>query len=623
MQRAQATNLVDLQIAAGQALGAALTAKRDLPNALLVINQSLKLARRVNARTQEVELLLRAAQAYYAMQHYSESASLAGEALTLARSRRLAKLTYWTITTLGEVYAADGQVELAISTLRDAVNQVEEMRDEVVGRPEGRHLFFENKIEPYHTLVKLLAKQGRNFEALLYAERAKSRVLLEAVRNNRGDLRDVFTEREKAEAEVLINKLHGVNQQIRSKPDSEPNDDLQDELNAVRRELALFKERLAAAHPELSLRAGPAQPLTHASLNNLIRADDFAYLEYVVTGNDVDLFILKRNGVTGEHDLKYVNLAVNAAELRRKVNEFHTALSERHPDYEALGRELYSLLIGPVAGELHNIRTICIVPDEFLWSLPFQALTTTRGHYFIDDYSLYYAPSLSVLDEMALRRRQPSSNESLIAFGNPVIETNAELKRQLHSIPEAETEVVTVGAVASTPTKKIFIGRQAEEKTFKALAPQYATIHLATHGVLDNRDPLNSYLLLTKTDGDNENDGLLRAREIIDIHLDADLAVLSACETANGRISPGEGVIGISWAFFVAGARSVVVSQWRVNSASTSQLMKNFYRSLAKRKDLNGLNKSQALREASLDLLKDRRYRHPFYWAGFVLVNSN
>lgn len=128
---------------------------------------------------------------------------------------------------------------------------------------------------------------------------------------------------------------------------------------------------------------------------------------------------------------------------------------------------------------------------------------------------------------------------------------------------------------------------------------------------------------LTKTEDETENDGLLHAREIIDLNLDADLAVLSACETGNGRISPGEGVIGMSWAFLVGGTRSVVVSQWRVNSASTSRLMKTFYKGLASQNDANSQNKSQALREASLRLLKDRRYHHPFYWAGFVLVSSN
>jgi CHAT domain-containing protein len=236
-------------------------------------------------------------------------------------------------------------------------------------------------------------------------------------------------------------------------------------------------------------------------------------------------------------------------------------------------------------------------------------------------------PALSVLNEMSLRRRHQSFKESLMAFGNPLIEGKQSFKQNLHSIPETEAEVLAVAAAIRSHKKKILVGREANETTFKTFAPQYATIHVATHGVLDNTDPLNSFLLLTKTDmnseTDLENDGRLQAREIINLPLNADLAVLSACETGNGRITPGEGVVGMSWAFLVAGVRSVVVSQWQVNSASTSQLMKNFYQSLARQNDPSALNKSLALREASLRLLRDRRYRHPFYWAGFVLVSNN
>ena len=155
------------------------------------------------------------------------------------------------------------------------------------------------------------------------------------------------------------------------------------------------------------------------------------------------------------------------------------------------------------------------------------------------------------------------------------------------------------------------------------MAPTYGTIHLATHGVLDNRHPLYSHLLLTKTEGDPENERRLEAREIMNMQLGADLAVLSACETANGRIAPGEGVMGMSWAFFVAGTHSMLVSQWKVNSASTSKLMVNFYRSLESSQTDAGHNKSQALRDATLRLMKDNNYRHPFYWASFVLIGSN
>jgi CHAT domain-containing protein len=385
----------------------------------------------------------------------------------------------------------------------------------------------------------------------------------------------------------------------------------------------VFQDHFAAKHRDLLLRIGPARPLTHANFDSLVRANDLAYLEYVVTGDKVGLFILKRNEVSPEHELTYLNLPVNADELRRKVSEFHSALAERQPDYASLGRELYRLLIEPAASELQNIKTVCVIPDEFLWTLPFQALTTTRGNYLIQDYSLFYAPSFSVLNEMALRRQQQNSQESLIAFGNPVIDRNGTLKQNLHPLPEAGAEVAAVATAVRTRMKKALVGRKADEETFKSLAPQYATIHLATHGVLDNREPLNSYLLLTKTEDETENDGLLHAREIMDLNLDADLAVLSACETGNGRISPGEGMIGMSWAFLVAGSRSVVVSQWRINSGSTTHLMKNFYQAMARQSDLNGRNKSQAIREASLHLLKDRRYSHPFYWAGFVLMSSN
>lgn len=623
MEGAKSTRLVDVQIAAGEGLAIVFSTKRDFGNALKAITESLELARRVNAKPREVELLWRMAQIHYAMQNHRESASLAEEAARLARSRGLPKLTYLATAALGEAHAADNKVDLAITTLKDAISQLEALRNKVVGRQESLQLFFENKVGPYRTLVKLLTKQGQNFEALLYAERAKGRVLLEAVRSNKVDLKDALTDAERIEAERLINNISAISEQIQAKSDSESTSQLNKQMAAARSELASFQERLAAAHPDLQVRAGAARPLTHADLNTLTPATDFAYLEYVLTGDDVGLFILKRNGLTTDHDLKYINLPVNANELRQKVNEFHSRLAERHPSHNALGRELYRLLIEPAANELQNIQTVCIIPDEFLWTLPFQALRTTRGNYFIEEYSLYYAPSLSVLKEMSLRRQQQSNEESLIAFGNPVIERSKEVKQNFHPLPEAEAEVAAVATALRTSTKKIFVGRQAEEKTFKTLAPQYATIHLATHGVLDNRDPLNSHLLLTKTNGDPENDGLLQAREIINMRLNADLAVLSACETGNGRISPGEGVVGMSWAFMVAGARSVVVSQWRVNSASTSQLMKSFYQALAGQNNPNSRNKSQALREASLHLLKDRRYRHPFYWSGFVLVSSN
>jgi len=130
---------------------------------------------------------------------------------------------------------------------------------------------------------------------------------------------------------------------------------------------------------------------------------------------------------------------------------------------------------------------------------------------------------------------------------------------------------------------------------------------------------MDSYLTLAE--GGPKDDGLLEAWELMQLDLKADLAVLSACETARGRIGAGEDVIGLSWAMFIAGVPSTVVSQWKVESASTRDLMVNFHRSLLS-STTSKATKADALRQAALKLMRNPETSHPFYWAGFVLVGD-
>jgi transposase len=121
---------------------------------------------------------------------------------------------------------------------------------------------------------------------------------------------------------------------------------------------------------------------------------------------------------------------------------------------------------------------------------------------------------------------------------------------------------------------------------------------------------------------DSNDDGLLEAREVMQLDLQADLVVLSACQTARGRIGAGEGMVGMSWAFFVAGVPTMVASQWKVDSASTAKLMVDFHKRL-KEQSAQSETKASALQQASLNLMKDSRYRHPYFWAGFVMIGRN
>jgi len=136
--------------------------------------------------------------------------------------------------------------------------------------------------------------------------------------------------------------------------------------------------------------------------------------------------------------------------------------------------------------------------------------------------------------------------------------------------------------------------------------------------VLDEASPLYSHLVLSPAGDNPGDDGRLEAWEIMRMKLTAELVVLAACDTGRGRIAPGEGVIGMMWALFAAGARSMVVSQFRVESKSATKLLVDFHRRLA----AEGGSKTAELRAAAVELLHTARYAHPYYWAGFILVGD-
>ena len=162
------------------------------------------------------------------------------------------------------------------------------------------------------------------------------------------------------------------------------------------------------------------------------------------------------------------------------------------------------------------------------------------------------------------------------------------------------------------------IGPNATEDIWKAQAKDYRFLHLATHGVLNSVRPMYSHLLLSYDGGSGREDGVLEAWEIMRSRLNAEMVVMSACESGRGKISAGEGIIGLSWAFFVAGVPTTVVSQWNVESRSTAKLMTYFYGNLNRQQ-----SKSKALHQAMLAILHNPTTKHPFYWAGFVVLGKS
>jgi CHAT domain-containing protein len=394
----------------------------------------------------------------------------------------------------------------------------------------------------------------------------------------------------------------------------------------------------------LKVRRGYVEALRFEEAARLLPRDNSALIEYVVTEEKTFLFVLSRErsstsrvGTTQQPEalLSVYTIAIKQKDLSQRAETFRRQLARRDFRFGKTGSDLYSLLLAPARAQLAGKSLLVIVPDAGLWQLPFQALQPAENRFLLEDSAICYAPSLTVLREMLRLESHngPDSlaKSSLLAIGNPALgkQTLERLKtanrdERLEPLPEAEREVRALAQLYGNRRSEVFIGPEAREDRLKAEAGKFGILHLATHGVLDNSNPMYSHLVLSQAEGDTNEDGLLEVWEMMNLDLKADLVVLSACETARGRIAEGEGVIGMSWALFVAGCPTAVVSQWKVDSASTTELMLEFHRDLTRTTPGKRLRVSAAesLREAALKLMHTPEYRHPFYWAGFVVVGA-
>ena len=377
-----------------------------------------------------------------------------------------------------------------------------------------------------------------------------------------------------------------------------------------------FRFALYAARPELRARRGEYAGLTDARIAELMPDERTALIEFAITNEtSLVLFVLTRDSRTKLFALTAHEIKIDRREITARIDEFHKRIARRDLLYKNLARELYDSLLAPISDALRGTTRLVIVPDGALWALPFQALIDERGRYLIETHAISYAPSLAVLSEMqraASLKRLADNPVSLLAFGTASSGAEAEVERLANIYPAKRS--------------RVFTGASAREESFKSEAERHAVLHVAAHGTVDDANPMYSHIRLAAEPETAEatEDGLLEAWEIARLRLRADLVVLSACETARGRAAAGEGVIGLSWALFVPGAPASIVSNWKVYSASTTELMVGFHRRLRRTSGAYATRptKAEALRQASLFLLRERNLRHPFYWAGFVLIGD-
>lgn len=581
---------------------------------------------------------------HYSKGNYASALEVLSQAVSISEQGTSLDSFWETHATAGKAYIALKRADLARQALERAIASVEGLRSQITGSEHDVERFFEDKIEPYHQMIGLLLSQEDYYQAFAYAERAKARSLLDTLQTGRIDITKAMTTDEQAREQEVRIKMNSVNadlrrEKARDKPDETRLRQMYPELEKARFDYETFNLNLYAAHPELKIHRGQMQPVSLNQCGELITDRRSALLEYVVTEDKTYLFVLtgqkqmegNSRSLSTSPTLNVYTLNIKQKDLAHRVETFRKLVASTDIRIRKPACELFDLLLKPAAGLLQGKTRLIVVPDGPLWDLSFQALQSEHGRYLIEDYSLAYAPSLTALGEMSKRRSRSlhkRSAQELFAMGNPTLgKTTIStaktifMDERLDQLPDAEKQVEALKRLYGTTHSKTYIGADASEERFKAEAPGYRILHLATHGILNDRNPMYSHLLLSQTERSEKEDGLLEAWELMKLDLKADMAVLSACETARGRTANGEGIIGLSWALFVAGVPTTVVSQWKVESRSTADLMVEFHRQLTKRSSLR-VTKADALREAALKLLRTKRHNHPFYWGGFIVVGD-
>jgi len=538
-----------------------------------------------------------------------------------------------------------------------AISEIDKVRSQLYSE-NYRAEFIVRHLEIYEKFINLLLRlhdenpdKGYDRRAFNYAQERTASSMLDMLANNARLVSKGIDEAALARKSSIEKELQKIQSSI-SKEVSKDNldqrilDSLHVELTKIRNRHEEIREEILTNYPAYASLTGEAVTLTIEEIQEKVLADDQVLLQYLLCEKESFLFILDKHSMTVERiGAPRVNIEKKIVELTKPLRET-ASLTNIKFDLE-LARELYDILVAPASKFLQKRQHLLIIPDGILYYLPFEALVTDvnqgttkkdiwyasygDAEYLIERNPISYVPSVSVLQHLNKRQMTKQSDVELLAFGNPNYYSISEDEKQLLSsldwnfspLRYSMDEISGIGKLFKN--RRLLLGAEATEENVKSLSQNSNILHFSVHGLLDARQPLYSALVLSQ-DQDETEDGFLQAYEIYNLDLNADLVTLSACETGLGRLQRGEGIIGLTRAFMYAGARSVMLSLWKVHDESTTEFMTAFYQNWRKK----GVSHVEALRYTKLQLMKKTAemdgqkisYAHPFFWAPFVITGQ-
>ena len=635
-------------------VGVATARLDDNAQAIRMLNQSIEALKAVGDVREESVALENAANVYLHNGQAAKALELAQQAIAGFRVVSDRNSQAQAMFSMAQAQRSLGNRDVAMQQAEETLALIEQARAGTAAE-QSRASYLASREDAYSFAIDSLMESGRAQAALETSERARARSLIEMLAESRTNIREgvdpVLLDRERD----IANRLNARGARLLRSPQSEA---LQQEIRALEKEYQDVEAAIRARSPRYAALTQP-HPLSAAEIEQLTD-DDTVILEYslgethsylwVVGKQDLRSFVLPSRAVIERRvdrvcDLLAARSVVvrmeQPAEKRRRIANADAALP-------SAARELSETILGPAKSML-GLRKLVFVPDGPLQRLPFSMLPDPAGSSepLIAAHEVVMLPSASVLAILRQETRKPAP-KMLAVFADPVFDktdprvprtpeaADAGVPTDSARILEHLSEPAATGNAAITIPRLPFTALEADgilrvaspgpnlkdvgfdATRSAALNPQlddYRYIHFATHGYLDTEQPSLSALVLSQIDHNLQpEDGFLRVNDIYNLRLAADLVVLSACQTGLGKEVRGEGLMGLTRAFLYAGAPRVIVSLWNVNDRATADLMVIFYRRMLRDHE----SPAEALRQAQLELRKQKQWESPYYWAAFV-----
>lgn len=540
---------------------------------------------------------------------------------------------------------AAGETQRADELFARALGALESQRMILGGSDEERANFSEKVAAYYGDYIELLVSLGRAEQAFDVSERYRARVLLETFFSRHELVTATLPESLARDHERAVHLYEQAFDRVRTfdaaKEKPRTLEQAVQALQRARLERNVLDDRVLAMssrRPASNL----TRPHTAAEVASQLPSDT-VLLSYVATTGRVHLFVLGRAADSSAGDRMVVHrvLKSDPGRLREEIAAL-TIQMRAHADTPDAQRallarlaSLHETLIAPVASLLNGKRRLVIVSDGALHRVPWAALTkrASQPRYLIEDFRIVVAPSATFHIE-ASRNMRPGTVPiaRVVALAG---DATVRDPRASGALPSAVAEVDTIKAIFG-PAATVLSGPAATEGAAKRIMTSADVLHFAAHAVADESSPLDSYIALAAGHGARTENGSLQAWEVMaQLRLRSRIVVLSACDTAIGRETPGEGLLGLTRAFHYAGAPSVVASLWPVADTASAALMKHFYTRVAANDSAD-----QSLRVAQLALLEGkerswlsrllapmpyeprRAWQHPFFWASFQVSGT-